>query len=286
MEGSFSLRIQGLEKKYQGFRLGPVNLELKAGRSYGLLGPNGAGKTTLLNCIALQSRLSGGSMQCGERTVVWGDLWWKQQISFVPETPFLYGELTVAGMIGFASHVCPNWDSEFAAEWVRRMALDGSKRVSALSKGTKVKLSVLLGLAQRARLILLDEPTAGLDPDARRDLHELLGQILATKPTCLLISSHLFEDMRSAADEIIILRNGQILLHLPLQELHTLRLHVTERPVAISDPAIIGAWSRNGRQYLVIRGEVPVSPALSRLLAESGPAREVGIEEIYFAVRG
>lgn len=211
--------MKGLVKRYPGFQLGPVTLELDPGEAYGLLGPNGAGKTTLLNCLACQSRLDAGSFRWRGRPVHWGDWRYRGEISFVRETPALYEGLTAGQLLRFASRIYPAWDDRFARDWQARLHLPTDRKVGAFSKGMRVKLSLLVALAHGARLILLDEPTAGLDPDARADLHALLRQLVEKQRACLLISSHIFEDIESVCDEVMILHQGAIVFSSRLSEL-------------------------------------------------------------------
>src|SRR5262249_386265 len=158
---------------------GPISCEFARGRAYGLLGPNGAGKTTLLNLVTLQSRLSGGSIAFDGVPVRWGDTAWKSRLSYIREVPGFYDELTVGATLDLARPVEGEWDRRHAAELVQRFSLDVSRRVGALSKGTKVKLGLVVALAHRAELLVLDEPSAGLDPDAREDLQRALRDLMA-----------------------------------------------------------------------------------------------------------
>ncbi len=207
-----SLGVRDLVKRYEGFHLGPLAFDLAPGRACGLLGPNGSGKTTLLNCLAGQVRPDAGEILWNGRDIPWGDWRYREEISFTLETPILYEDLSIGQTLRFASSIYATWDGPFALDWLAKMKLDPKKRVRALSKGMRVKLSLIAGLAHGAKLLLLDEPTAGLDPDARADIQELLRNLVRERQACLMISSHLFEDIESVCDDLIILRQGRITL--------------------------------------------------------------------------
>jgi ABC-2 type transport system ATP-binding protein len=206
-----ALALRGIVKRYPGFELGPLSLDLAPGSALGLLGPNGAGKTTLLNVIALQVRAAAGELAYGGTAIPWGDARWKSRISYIRETPAFYDELTVGQTLRFASSLYDEWDAAFADALVTRFRLDRSRPVGTLSKGTRVKVGLVAALAHRAAFVLLDEPTAGLDPDARDDLQQTLRQLREERPeVCIVLSSHIFEDIDAVADRVAIIRGGRV----------------------------------------------------------------------------
>lgn len=205
------LELLSLTKAFPDFVLGPLSIALHRGRVHGVLGPNGAGKTTLLNLITLQGRAASGEMRHEGVPVRWGDARWKGKVAYVRESPSFYDELTVAETLRLASRLYDNWDVSLAAHMGMRLGLRGRQRVRTLSKGTRVKLGLVAALASRAELLVLDEPTAGVDPTSRGEFHDVLRQLRRERPElCVLLSSHIFEDLEESADEVLILRDGQI----------------------------------------------------------------------------
>jgi ABC-2 type transport system ATP-binding protein len=279
------LSVEGLIKGFPGFKLGPLDLRAEPGVVYGLLGPNGAGKTTLLNCLAGQSRADQGEIRW-ERTLITRDRWrHREEIAYIPEKQALYDEATVQQTLSFYSRFFAQWDPSFVSEWLRRFSLDPGKRVGALSKGMKVKLSLILGLARKARLLLLDEPTAGLDPDSRLEIQELL-RCLRSNSTCILISSHLFDDLEKVATEMLFIREGRFVFQISHEAVRKLRLvtfsgHPTE--CAYPAEAALFQWSANGATCFIC----PEEHALAMQAASSSPVpvREVGLNDVYFALR-
>lgn len=214
------LFLDQVEKKFDDFQLGPISLALRRGRAYGLLGPNGAGKTTLLNLMALQLRLSAGRLSFDEQDVRWGDHAWKARFSYIREVPAFYDELSVGATLAVARGLYDRWDDRLAIELLERFGLRRDVVVGRLSKGNKVKVGIVVALAHRAELLLLDEPTAGLDPTARLELQRILRSLVVdTAGLVLVLSSHIFEDIEEVADEIVIVRHGQLVFQSDLKAL-------------------------------------------------------------------
>lgn len=214
------LELRGLTKAFPDFVLGPLSTAFRPGCVHGILGPNGAGKTTLLNLVTLQSRATAGEMCHGNASVRWGDARWKGKVAYVRESPSFYDELTVEETLRLASRLYDSWDVSLAAHMGMRLGLRGQQRVRTLSKGTRVKLGLVAALASRAELLVLDEPTAGVDPTSREELHEVLRQLRRERPeVCVLLSSHIFEDLEESADEVLILRDGQVAFHASREEM-------------------------------------------------------------------
>jgi ABC-2 type transport system ATP-binding protein len=249
------LELRGVEKHFPGFRLGPISIRLGPGVAYGLLGPNGAGKTTLLNLLTLQLKLTLGEMRYDGAPIVWGDTTWKRRWSYIRETPSFYDELTVAETLRLAARLYGRWDEQFAQELLGRLQLEASKKVGALSKGSKVKLGIVAALAQHAELLILDEPTSGLDPTARAELQGLLRELLRMRPgLCLVLSSHIFDDIEQVAEEVLILRNGKLVFQealLGIAQAVLLRLPSTAGIERSPDIRLV--WRKDGYNWVVVR---------------------------------
>lgn len=276
-----ALILDGIVKRYDAFTLGPVTATFERGRKYGLLGPNGAGKTTLLACIAGQARPSEGSIRWKGRALRWGDWRSRASMAFLTESPCFYEELSIAGNLRFAAEVYPDWDHAFVRRWSRRLKLDPSQRFGDLSRGTKVKVALVASLAHHSDLLLLDEPTVGLDPDARAEIQDLLRELVGGDRV-LIVSSHLFEDMESVADEVKIIRNGRMVFESSLARLSDMSVL---RPGAGGAPGslpVIGRWRSRDEEWLLI--DVPVHRlGLDPLIASTLERRPATVRDLYFA---
>ena len=260
------LELCDLHRVFPGFELGPLSLRLRPGRVYGLLGPNGAGKTTLLNLITLQLKTTTGKLRTRGRPIHWGDSAWKARFSYLREAPSFYAELTVAHTLELASQLYDSWDSVLADTLIGKLGLQPQRRIGHLSKGTTIKLGIVTALAHRADLLILDEPTAGLDPTARADLQDTVRHLIQDHQSlCVVLSSHIFEDIEEAATEILILRRGRIVFQASIHTLQDSTLYRTMAPGAVlASPDLILRWRRRETAWLLVRRGSPLDADLRR----------------------
>jgi len=211
------------------FEIKELDLHVPSGSIYGFLGPNGSGKTTTIRLIlGLLRPLSG-------RITVLGDPMPEQharilgRVGYVPEQPHLDATLTVRELIDFQSAFYPRWDRTRAAELIERFELDESRLFGRLSKGQKAKLMILLALAQCGDLLVLDEPTDGLDPVVRRDILSALLTYVSDRRATIFISSHLVHELERVCDWVAVMDNGRLIMQSPMEKLKhgTKRLLVT-----------------------------------------------------------
>lgn len=213
------LDIAGLEKHFSKFALGPLNLIVPSGTIYGLIGPNGAGKTTLIDQIFGMGSPDAGTIRvCGldharEEVAV------KQKAAYVgPDLNFLvWGKVWKA--IRFIRGFRPTWDDEFAARLMQTLGINGSDKIATLSFGGRMKLALLLALAWRPQVLVLDEPTTGLDAHSKKAIFTELLSIVKDEARTVLISSHQISDLERFADRVGVLHKGQLVLEGETSEL-------------------------------------------------------------------
>ena len=277
------LELAGLSKVWPGFTLGPLSAAFAPGRAYGVLGENGAGKTTLLGLIGLQLRPTAGTVRWRGETLPWGNPAAKQRVTLVRETPSFYQELTIDETLRFAGSFYDRWDSASVVRLARRFQLDVGKRVRVLSRGMRVKLGILVAVIAPTEVVRLDEPTSGLDPLAREELYELLHEVRSQRPDlCLLLSSHLFDDVRAVADETMILGEGRILFHCAHEELPGLCVWSMTSDVQVPVAGHRLTWNASaGPRMLVERGS-----AAEAALRASGVASEMSGDVVATVYRG
>ena len=281
-------RLTNVAYTFPGFDFGPLSVVWSPGQVYGLLGANGAGKTTLLNLVTHQLRLESGTMSYGGWEPAWGDPKWKARFTYISETPAFYDELTVRDILRFAGKIHDRWDAQLASRLVTRLELDPSKKVSHLSKGNRVKLGLVAGMAAHAELILLDEPTAGLDPSVRIEVHQILTDLMSEQNghLCIVLSSHIFEDLEKVADNVSILKNGSLAFSATRDEVERLTMfrcsgHVEEE--LIKDVPL--RWEKDNNQWLLIPRTGRLATTLARR-AEWTEARPQRIlEAVYHGVQ-
>ena len=194
-----------------------VNITVEPGRIIGLLGKNGAGKTTLLKLINdLLTPTSGRILFEGAPIGVDS----KQQIAFLPERTYLDKSMTIESALRFFAAFYENFDTEKARRLLQDLELPENKQISKLSKGMQEKLQLVLVMARRAKLYILDEPLGGVDP-ATRDY--ILDTILRSfdDGASLLISTHLIADIERILDDVIFLDRGKVCLTAQADDLRT-----------------------------------------------------------------
>ncbi len=283
-----TLRISDLVKRFPKFQLGPINFELTPGTACGLLGPNGAGKSTLMNCIAGQLTPDEGKASWDDTPLTRRNWKIRERVGYVPEQSRMYDSVTVAQTLLLCSKIYAQWDSRFVSDWQQRFQLDGIKKVGNLSKGMRTKLQLLVGLAHGSELLLLDEPTAGLDPDARVDLQHYIRQLIKAKSACAIISSHLFEDIETMASHVKIIRAGRIVFDLATTELPGLRLFRVISGAAskskVSELALLASHNQDGD--LLLLAPESAKPMIERQCPECFiTAETISLKQIYFLTK-
>ncbi|MEO5567360.1 MAG: ABC transporter ATP-binding protein [Gemmatimonadaceae bacterium] len=244
------------------FELSDLDLRVPTGSVYGFLGPNGSGKTTTIRLILGLVKPGHGSitvlgqgMPDHYETVL-------AKVGYVPERPHVYPTLTVTEAIALHRAFYPTWDQKWADDLLGEFNLDPDRKQSALSKGEAGKLQMLLALAQRPELLVLDEPTDGLDPVVRRDI---LGAVLTfvndTRAT-VLISSHLVHELERICDWVGVMDQGKLLDQVPMEQFKNgiKRLRVSAAPeTLINAPFTMLSRDKgaNGMENWLVRGWAP-----------------------------
>jgi ABC-2 type transport system ATP-binding protein len=216
---SRAAHLQGLTKKWTGFQLGPLDLELESGTVLALVGPNGAGKTTTLNCIAGLLIPEAGTTEVFGFPVHPNRTEYRREIGYVGEENGFFQGWTARRNLEFMSKAIPNWSKDRASRLARRFGLTMDKPFNKLSRGNKTKLALVAALAHGPRLLLLDEPTAGLDPVVRAEVLDVLWEITEDGEHAVLYSTHVLSDINRLADELAFLRDGELVLRTGRDEL-------------------------------------------------------------------
>lgn len=207
-----AIEIRGLVKTYPGFQLGPLDLTVPRGAIYGLIGPNGAGKTTAIDMIFGLGRNDAGQIRVLGLDHRADEVALKQRAAYVsPELNFqVWGKVGKA--IRFVRGFYPGWDDAYCADLMKEFHLSDTDKVATLSFGAKTKLSLLLALARRPEVLILDEPITGLDAVSRRQVFAELLKVVEDGERTVLISSHGLSDIERFADHVGMIKNGKLLL--------------------------------------------------------------------------
>lgn len=200
----------GLTKTYGSVKaLDDLNLTLGGGRFVGLLGPNGSGKTTLIKLINGLIQPTGGSVLVDGQAP---GVHTHSVVSYLPDRGYLNDWMRVADLMDFFADFYADFDRVKANDMLQSLHINALDRLKTLSKGTKEKVQLILTMSRKAKLFLLDEPIAGVDPAAR---DYILNTILSgySEDAAVLLSTHLIADIERVLDEVIFLKNGVMTLH-------------------------------------------------------------------------
>ena len=268
------------------FAIRDLSMSVPTGAIYGFLGPNGSGKTTTIRLMLgmiepQQGRIDvlGHSMPGAAHRAL-------SRIGYVPERLHLYGRLSVEESIRYHQAFFPTFDPAEAERLRRRFGLREEQKVSRLSKGEAGKLMMLLALSQRAELLVLDEPTDGLDPVVRRDVLAALVDYVEGQRATVLISSHLVHEQERICDWVGVMDAGRLVAELPMQEFRSgiKRLRVLQAPAA-HDAAPFSLLSRAREAQVedwVVRGWQPeMREWFQRFGAELRDVQDLDLEDSF-----
>lgn len=205
------ISLEGVEKSYGNFTLGPVNLEVEPGYVVAVVGPNGSGKSTLFRMLMNLSHPDAGSIFLFGGGYPEDEVEIKQRIGYVPETAVGHDEMNAKNLGQFVSHWYPRWDRKLYKNLLNRSEIEPGKKFRNLSKGMQRRLSFALAAATQAELLLLDEPTDGVDPFARREMLEDISTHVQDGEKTVLIATHVMEEVRRIADYVAFLVDGDFL---------------------------------------------------------------------------
>ncbi len=207
-----AIEIRGLVKNYPKFQLGPLDLTVPRGAIYGLIGPNGAGKTTAIDLIFGMGQTDGGEIRVLGLDHQRDQIELKRRAAYVsPDLNFLVWS-KVGKAIRFVRGFYPNWDDAYCTALMKAFHLDAGEKIATLSFGAKTKLSLLLALSRRPEILILDEPTTGLDAVSKQQVFSELLKAVETGERTVLISSHGLTDIERFADHVGMIKDGKLLL--------------------------------------------------------------------------
>ena len=288
-----ALEVSGLSRKFGAkAALNNVSLQVKRGRVFGLAGANGAGKTTLIKHLLGRLKAESGTVRVFGFDPVADPVAVLGRIGYLSENRDLPGWMRVDELLRYTQAFYPKWDMAYAEELRRQFGLENQARIKNLSRGETAKAGLLIALAYRPELLLLDEPSSGLDPLVRRDILEAIIRTVADDGRTVFFSSHLLEEVERVADDVAMMFNGRVVLTGTLNEVqeqhHRLVLRF-DSPLS-APPKIPGVLSLTGggQEWTAIcngrRTEAVAAAARlgGRMVAEASPS----LDEIFVALAG
>jgi ABC-2 type transport system ATP-binding protein len=280
---TIALQTTDLGKRYRGhWALQHCSLEIPTGRVAALIGPNGAGKTTLLNLTVGLLQPTAGELRIFG-TPPSDDPAQRGRVGFVAQDRPLYRGFTVAEMLRYGANLNPRWDDSMARTRLQRLNIPLGQRVNRLSGGQQSQVALIIALAKRPDLMVLDEPVAALDPLARRDFLDILTTASAEQGLTVLLSSHLVGELERVCDYLVILNAARVQFAGELDAFvrgHRLLIGPRADPEQIARvPGVIHTTHTNRQTSLIVKpnGDT-VDPRWD--------VREIALEEIVLAYLG
>lgn len=286
------LAIESLQKRYGRLPvLRGLTLGVREGEVYGFLGRNGAGKSTTIRIVMGITKADSGKVRLfGEDLSHKSQVGLRQRVGYVAQEQNVYSWMTPRSLSRFLRGLYPTWDQAEFDRLVDRLDLPKKRKVGTFSGGMKVKLALASALAHRPKLLVLDEPTAGLDPVARREFLEIVrGQAEATGCTTFF-STHLIDEVEVAAHRVGIVDDGATRFEGTVRELaarfrRVVQVpHVTPRPLplGLADEQafrIVSDEERDGRRQLVVEAREP--RRFLELVEDGWELLEMPLEELF-----
>ena len=206
------LEIKNISKHYPSFKLNDITFTIEPGKIVGFIGRNGAGKTTTLKCIYNLVKPTNGEVLYDGTPIVDIEADYKQDVAMLIGAMDYYSTKTVKALTSVTKKFYRDWDDNQYHRYLKEFGIDENKLVKALSSGMKVKYGLALALSRGAKILLLDEPTSGLDPVSRDELMDIFIDLVSDKEHAILFSTHVISDLEKCADQIIYIKNGEIIV--------------------------------------------------------------------------
>lgn len=285
-EYAFELRDVG--KTYPWFSLRGVDMRLEYGQILGFIGPNGAGKSTTIRILMGLLGSETGSVQVFGQPMPAQQVAIKYDVGYVSADMQLYAMASIEWHMDWMARVYPDWDQAYAATLLERFTLHRAQRIKDLSLGERMKTLHLLALARRPRLLVLDEPTTGLDPVARHEVLAEITSIMQDERRAVLFSSHHTQDVEQISDQIVFIDRGRIVSDEDREAyLERWRRVVLDTPAGYALPALPGLVDCKQTGHSAVLTFNAFDAALLERLQQSGAqvrrVEPMTLEEIFVA---
>lgn len=217
------IKIKNLKKIYPEFQLGEINIDIQDGDIIGLIGINGSGKTTLIKSILNLVKIDNGNIEIFDKKLNRkNEIAIKDELGIVLDSAYFYKKITVKDSGNIFGAIYSTWDKELFNKYCEEFNISQTKCVDQLSKGMSMKLSVAIALSKKCKGLIMDEPTAGLDPLVRKNILLRIKKYIDENNCSMIFSTHITSDIEMIANKIILLDKGKIKFYGGLDEFKNL----------------------------------------------------------------
>lgn len=277
-----AFEFKDVVKNYPDFKLGPLNFALEPGTVLGYIGPNGSGKSTTMHCLVGLVKADSGEMQVFGRPNDPNKPEWKLDIGYVGDVHVFYENWSGERNLKFLKQFYPDWSDTLVVDLAKRFEIPLDKKAKALSSGNRVKLSLIAALAHQPKLLLLDEPTAGLDPVVRTEVLDVLFSVLEDGERAIFYSTHILSDISRLADELAFIHEGQVVRRNAKEDLtdqwRRISFRLSSNHVKLN--AVV-SQKHEGNDYQVVSSDFKTTiKQLTELGAENVQENRMSIDEI------
>ncbi len=285
---SEAIRVNNLERRFgKVIAVNGLEFSVPYGSVTGLLGPNGAGKSTTIFMLTGLLRRHGGEISVLGYDPETADVEIRKRTGFVPEDPRHEPRFTVQQNLAFLEAFRPGWNRKLEKSLLQRFDLDPSKPTRSLSRGQRAKLALIGALSFKPELLILDDPTSGLDPLARREFIEGIVSVLALEGRTVFFSSHQVDDIERVADRIVMISSGRCIYAETMENIHKqwrlfrLSFRESDAPEMIKVPGLF-SWKPVGRSgRLVVNNYSQDTESALASIGAGYEAQPLSLEDIY-----
>jgi ABC-2 type transport system ATP-binding protein len=290
MSENHVVKIRGLTRRFwRKIALADITLDIPRGVVFGLVGENGAGKTTLIKHLLGLLKAQEGTVSVFGLNPVDDPVGVLGRIGYLSESREMPDWMRIGQFMSYSQAFYPKWDTAYAEELREMFELAKEQRIKSLSRGQRARVGLLAALAHRPDLLLLDEPSSGLDPIVRRDILSAIIRTVADEGRTILFSSHLLDEVERVADQVAMLHLGRLVMSAPLDQIigehHVLTIQFPDSLASIPDlPGGLG-WSGEGREWTcVCNGELEqLHSAAASAGASIVEQRRPSLEDVFLA---
>ncbi|WP_100329956.1 ABC transporter ATP-binding protein [Bacillus xiapuensis] len=279
------VEFKNVSKCFKDFSLENINLQVKQGQITGFVGANGAGKSVTMKLMMNLMQPDSGEIKVFGKDYANQGKEIKERIGFVYDGNVFYESLSLKDIRKIIAPAYRNWSDKQFYDYIKKFELPLNKAIKTFSKGMLMKASLSMALSHEAELIMMDEPTAGLDPVFRRELLDILKAMMADGKRTIFFSTHITSDLERIADNITFIQKGKILFNESIRDLQE-RYALVKGKANLLNPGIVKSFISLERSSTEFQAITNNAEEIRRLLGEQVVMEEATLEDIIFYTKG